>query len=92
MSALLRLAKKFGGTQIRVPGRNDFSEVLAPEEMVNFVHHFRNESLYIPKLDSLRNLHEARRLARLGKTRAAIAQELGVAERTVYKYLRDTPE
>ena len=86
---LLRLAEAFGGTTIRVPGRNDFSQALTREETARFIQHFRNESLYIPKLDSVRNMRKARQLASRGKTRAAIARELGVAERTVYAYLRN---
>ena len=88
VDGLLRLVNAYGGTTIRVPGRHGLERVLTPQQHRDFVHTYRNLSLYIPRLPGLKRLR-ALELAEMGCTRAAIARELGVSERTVYQWLAE---
>lgn len=90
LDGLMRLVKHYGGIVIRVPGRGDLKQILTPEQYKEFTHNFRNEKLAIPKLQAQlvqMIIAETKRLDEEGLTRAEIARQLGVTERTVYNHL-----
>jgi len=90
LDGLMRLVKRYGGLVIRVSEKSDLKETLTEGQYKHFLHIFRNEKLFIPRLQAKENQltkAETQRLAQQGMTRAAIARKLCVTERTVYNRL-----
>ena len=91
VDGLQRLVQTYGGTCIRIPGRHGLERVLTPSQYREFTRVYRGLNLYSPRLPGLKR-RRARLLAAQGWTRAAIARELQVAERTVYQWLSETDD
>jgi len=91
--ALLRLVAARGGTRVYVPlawsADGELGQWLSQDEALPLLRAYGGEVLKIPLCPALKRIEAVRLHCEEGKSAAAVARQLGCAEDSVYRWVKD---